>query len=59
MDECRAILDDDYDIDSVLAYYLFVNHGILPHNVLNMDTREKALVLAMSQKEIKNRPSGK
>lgn len=59
MDECSAILDDDYDIDAVLAYYLFVNHGILPHNVLSMDTREKALVLAMAQKEIKNRPKEK
>ena len=52
-------MDDDFDIDATLAYYLFVNHGILPHEVLNMDVREKALVLAMAQKEIKNRPSGK
>lgn len=59
MDECSAIIDDDFDVDSALAYYMFVNHGTLPHEILNMEPREKALVLAMAQKEIKSRPSGK
>ena len=48
--------DDSTDEDSALAYYLFINHGILPHTVVEMDTREKAFVLAMVRREIRNRP---
>lgn len=59
MDECNAILDDEFDVDSALAYYCFVNHGTLPHQILAMEPREKAFVLAMAQKEIKSRPSVK
>lgn len=44
------------DRDTWLAYYLFVNHGVLPSTVAAMSSREKALSLAMAQKEIKDRP---
>lgn len=49
------MLSEDTDADSALAYYLFINHGILPHVVLEMDTREKAFVLAMVRREIRSR----
>ncbi len=49
-------MSEDADIDSALAYYLFINHGILPHVVLEMDNREKAFVLAMARREVKSRP---
>lgn len=49
-------MNDDTDEDASLAYYLFVNHGILPHVVVEMGTREKAFVIAMVKRELKNRP---
>lgn len=58
-DTCDAILEDDTDEDAAIAYYLFLNHGILPHVVMEMDVREKAFVLAMARREIKNRPKSK
>lgn len=58
-DECEELLNDDTDVDSALAYYLFVNYGTLPHVVLELDTREKALVLAMAKKEISTRKSNR
>lgn len=55
IDECRSILDSD-DIDAWIAYYMFVNHGTLPHEIADMEPREKAFVFAMAEKEIKSRP---
>lgn len=44
------------DADTWLAWYLFVNHGVLPGTVAGMGERERALALAMAQKEIEGRP---
>jgi hypothetical protein len=52
-------LNDDTDEDAAIAYYLFVNHGILPHVVLEMGTREKAFVMSMAKRELKSRPKVK
>lgn len=49
------MLSDNDDADSALAYYLFINHGILPHVVTEMDMREKAFIFAMVRREIKSR----
>lgn len=43
------------DRDTWLAYYLYVNHGVLPGAVEGMGERERALAFAMAQKEIRNR----
>lgn len=43
------------DRDTWLAYYLYVNHGVLPGVTARMDTRERALAFAMAQKEIRSR----
>lgn len=43
------------DADTWLAYYLFVNHGVLPGEVERMSTRERALAFEMAQKEVKLR----
>lgn len=44
------------DRDTWLAYYLYVNHGVLPGAVERMNERERALAYAMAQKEIQGRP---
>lgn len=44
------------DADTWLAYYLFVNHGVLPGQVERMEPRERALAFQMARKEIKARP---
>lgn len=44
------------DRDTWLAYYLFVNYGVLPGKVSEMSEREKALAYAMAEKEMKSRP---
>lgn len=54
MDEATQIIEDDEDGDASIAYFLFVNHGILPHEVLKLDGREKAMIIAMAKKEKEN-----
>lgn len=55
MEESRKLLETN-DIDTWIAYYCFVNHGTLPHDVATLEPREKALIFAMAEREIKNRP---
>ena len=50
------MLADDTDEDAAICYYMFINHGTLPHEIMNMSVREKAFVLAMIRREIKSRP---
>lgn len=54
MDEAQDLLSDENgDIDASIAYFLFTTHHILPHEVLNLSVREKALIVAMAEKEKK------
>lgn len=46
------------DRDTAVAYYLCVRHGVLPHTVLDIPEREKALILAMAQKEARDAKKG-
>lgn len=43
------------DRDTWLAYYLYVNHGVLPGAVAHMGERERTLAYVMAQKEIESR----
>mgnify|MGYP001094550395 CR=1 FL=1 len=47
------------DPDTLLAYYLFVNHGWEPWRVPELSPRRKALVALFALKEIKSRPRPK
>ena len=42
--------------DTMLAYYMFVNHGWNPKRVAELSEREQALMLDMALKEIRSRP---
>ena len=53
MEEAEQILEDEDDVEASIAYFLFVNHHILPHEVLNLDGREKAFIIAMAKREKK------
>lgn len=43
------------DGDTWLAYYLFVNHGVLPGAVERLNEKERILAFEMAQKEIRSR----
>lgn len=47
------------DPDTLLAYYMFVNHGWAPGRVTELSPGEKALAVLFALKEIKSRPKGK
>lgn len=47
------------DPDTLLAYYLFVNHGWAPGRVAALSPGEKVLMTLFALKEIKSRPKGK
>lgn len=47
------------DPDTMLAYYMLVNHGRLPSEVSGLSTREKILLTLFALKEIKSRPKPK
>lgn len=47
---------DANDVDAWIAYYCFVNHGTLPHEIASLSPRERAFVFVMAEKEIKSRP---
>lgn len=49
------MLNDDDDVDTALAFFMFVNHGTLPSVVAGLSSRERALLYAMAQKQIENR----
>ena len=52
MDEAEDLLSDENDdTDASIAYFLFTTHHILPHEVLNLSVREKAVIIAMAKKE--------
>lgn len=48
-------MDDDTDLDTALAYYMFVNHGTFPGAVAAASPRERAMMFVMARKEIKSR----
>lgn len=43
----------------MLAYYMMVNHGRFPSEVLGLSSREKILLTLFALKEIKSRPKSK
>lgn len=43
-------------MDTLLAYYMFVNHGRLPHEIADLSDNEKILMYQMAVKEINSRP---
>lgn len=47
------------DPDTLLAYYMFVNHGWAPSRVSELPPRERTLVALFALKEIKSRPKPK
>lgn len=47
------------DPDTLLAYYMFVNHGWAPSRVSEPLPRERTLVALFALKEIKSRPKPK
>ena len=47
------------DPDTRLAYYMFVNHGWRPQQVLDLPYREKILLTQLALKEIRSRPKTK
>lgn len=47
------------DPDTLLAYYMFVNHGWAPGRVAELSPGEKVLAALFAMKEIKSRPKGK
>jgi hypothetical protein len=51
------MLDDNTQYDSAICYYAFINHGTLPHEILECTPRERAFIYAMIKKEIKSRDS--
>lgn len=42
-------------METALAYYLYVNHGILPHVVADMPFREQVFAWEMAKKEMQSR----
>lgn len=47
------------DPDTILAYYMFANHGWNPGRVSGLPSREKILLTLFALKEIKSRPKPK
>lgn len=47
---------DGGDPDTLLAYYMMVNHGWRPRQVDDLPVREKILLTQMALKEIHSRP---
>jgi len=47
------------DPDTLLAYYMFANHGWEPSRVSRLPPREKILAALFALKEIKSRPKPK
>lgn len=47
------------DPDTLLAYYLFVNHGWEPSRVSRLSPREKILMTLFALKEIRSRQKEK
>lgn len=50
---------DGGDPDTLLTYYMFVNHGWAPHQVDGLTDREKLLMTQFALKEIHSRPKAK
>ena len=50
---------DGGDPDTLLAYYMFVNHGWRPRRVEDLPYREKLLMTQFALKEIHSRPKPK
>ena len=50
---------DGGDPDTLLAYYMFVNHGWRPQQVDDLPYREKLLMTEFALKEIRSRPKAK
>lgn len=50
---------DREDPDTLLGYYMFVNHGWRPRRVVRLPPREKILLTLFALKEIRSRPKGK
>lgn len=46
-------------METQIAYYMFVNHGRFPGEIINLGENEKILVWQMAIKEINNRPKSK
>ena len=47
------------DPDTLLAYYMFANHGWRPSEVSGLPAREKILLALFALKEIRSRPKQK
>lgn len=43
-------------MDVQLAYYMFVNHGRFPVEIMELSENEKILMFQMAVKEINSRP---
>ncbi|WP_198018307.1 hypothetical protein [Lacrimispora indolis] len=43
-------------MDTMLAYYMFVNHGRFPGEIADLSDQEKILMYQMAVKEINSRP---
>jgi hypothetical protein len=43
-------------MDTMLAYYMFVNHGRFPSEIVDLPEDEKILMYQMAVKEINSRP---
>jgi len=43
-------------MDTMLAYYMFVNHGRFPGEIADLPDNEKILLYQMAIKEINSRP---
>ena len=50
---------DGGDPDTLLAYYMFVNHGWRPQQVASLSVREKTIMTHFALKEIRSRPQAK
>ena len=50
---------DGGDPDTLLAYYMFVNHGWRPGQMDGLTDREKFLMTQFALKEISSRPKPK
>lgn len=46
---------DETDIDAAICYYAYINHGTLPHEIMDCNERERAFIYAMTIREIKAR----
>ena len=44
------------DSDTWIAYYMMLNHGRFPSEVNALSRRERLMLVAFAQKEIKGRP---